>query len=218
MPDDLKDRLRLSIFPAPRIDDTGALDALEAQLNGYDLCVIDTLSSMTSTTDETTPDAGRLLVRIGHVSHRTRTAIIVVHHSRRDGAIRGGTAIPGAAESTWHVARRGRDVVMQHRRSPTGAPLPEHVLRIRDVEIGGDPLGGLAVDVVGASEPTAAWTLETEIVDYLMKHGPLAGGARSLAARLRRRATDVSDVVTPMVGVGSLRRSGKGPSTRLELP
>jgi hypothetical protein len=216
-PDAIGDRLRIAIYPALALDDGDAEQILTAMCAGYTLMIIDSLTAMSGSTDETTPEMGRVLIMLARVSGRTDCAIVVIHHSRRDGEIRGSTSIAAGSECIWRMSARGRETVLRHERSPIGALRDDLAIRIVDVEMDGDPLAGLAVERGDDAASATTRTLAAEIIDYLVDHGPHRGGADTLATRMGRRADLVRDAVRALVDARTLARSGRGSATTIEV-
>lgn len=217
-PRDLGDRLRVAIYPSLSIDDPTAERILAATCAGYTLVILDSLTALSGDADETSPEMGRIMLMLARVSGRTGAAIVVVHHARRDGEIRGSTSIDAGSECIWRMRVRGRESIMHHQRSPIGAPLPDLALRIRDVAIDGDPLAGLAVDLASTTpEAVAIRSLETEILEYLAAHDGHAGGADTLAASMGRKAARVREAVEALIAARAITRAGAGRATRIEV-
>lgn len=54
-------------------------------------------------TKENDSDHAAILMRLRDIAQRTKSAIIVVHHSNKKGESRGTGAIPGAVSEVWHL-------------------------------------------------------------------------------------------------------------------
>lgn len=214
--DDLADRLRVAIHPAFALDAPDAEKILTATCRGFGLVVIDSLSALSGAAEEHTPEIGRLMLMLGRVSSATDAAIVVLHHTRRDGELRGSTSIVAGAECAWHIVDAdGAGGTLRHTRSPMGALLEDVVYRIVDVAIDGDPRGGLALELVGHGRADAEYSsLDEELVGAL-RAGPLSIGALSLG--VSRRTSDVRAAVDRLVASRRVERVGAGPKSRIRL-
>lgn len=214
---DIEDRLRVAIYPPLTLDQPDAEEILATTCREYGLVIIDSLAAYAGAAEEHTPEIGHLLLMLGRVSAATGAAIVVLHHTRRDGEIRGSTSIAGGAECQWRLTDvdRGRSTLV-HERSPMGDPQPDITVQIVDVEVDGDPRGGLRVQLLDppqsstpSERPGAAHDgLMLLILDHLRRHGPCPGGAEVLAARLTRRASAVRAALAELSARGQIEVFG----------
>ena len=208
-PGDVGEGLRAAIYPILRIDDPNAEEVLAKACQGFDMVICDSFTAATGRVDENTSEAGRPLYMLGRVSDRTGATVIVVHHARkpqRDAAggarmsIRGSGAIFGAADSVFiFSAEKGEPIRVSHDRSPSdGEHLADFGLSIEDVEVDGDPRGGMRVvhregeELDGGKEDIRAkhFALLEKIRDGLRANEGVSG-ADALAARIGMRAATV---------------------------
>jgi hypothetical protein len=104
--------------PLDLLTETGALQLEELiRERQLDLVVLDPLSRLMGGREETNEAFGKLVANLDRVKHRTRAAILLVHHERKGGtdkasrdadpldAIRGGTVLTGAANTVLRLSR-----------------------------------------------------------------------------------------------------------------
>lgn len=167
--EDIGDRLRVAIYPRIALDQPDAEAILTATCAGFGLVILDSLSALSGGAEEHTPEMGKLLIMLGRVSAATGAAIVVLHHTRRDGETRGSTSIYAGAECIWRMVEVDRgQATLRHERSPMGDLQPDLTLAIHDVEVDGDPRAGLAVRVL-EPERTAPRTAEASVDDLLSR-------------------------------------------------
>lgn len=104
--------------PLDLLTETGALQLEELiRERQLDLVVLDPLSRLMGGREETNEAFGKLVANLDRVKHRTRAALLLVHHERKGGtdkasrdadpldAIRGGTVLTGAANTVLRLSR-----------------------------------------------------------------------------------------------------------------
>lgn len=149
------DSLRLASYPDLRLDDADAEKRLVAAAQGFGLVIIDSLRAFAGALNENDREIGGALLMLARVSEATGATMIVLHHTRKPQkdqvggarmAISGSGSIPGGSESIFIMSgEKGEPARVVHDRTPFGSTLDDFALRIEDVEIDGDPRGGLRV-------------------------------------------------------------------------
>lgn len=215
---DLEDRLRVAIHPSLTLDSPTAERVLTATCRRYGLVVIDSLSALSGAAEEHTPEMGRIMLMLGRVSAATGAAILVLHHTRRDGELRGSTSIPAGAECIWHVVDvDGAAGTLRHVRSPMGEMQPDIRYRIVDVPIDGDPRGGLALAL--DTEDGRGANRQASIDEAIVAHLAAVGGSsgRALTEAMERRDDVVRAAVERLIRAGRVARTGAGAASRIVL-
>lgn len=155
-------------------DDLVQLDAASAketylrELDGYDVALLDSFRALTPSADENKSDVRRYIDLLATVSEKTKTAILLIHHARKDGegadraSLRGSSAIFDAAGAVYTFSRKEKSapVVVRHEKDRvTGILRSDILLTATDVSaVSPDALPGLVVTASdhSASAPTAA--------------------------------------------------------------
>ena len=210
-PDDLADRLRLSVYPPVTLDAPDAERLLIDTCRGHGLVILDSLSALAGDAEEHTPEVGRLMIMLARVSGETGAAIVVLHHTRRDGEYRGSTAIPAGAECMWRLTDADRGTAtLRHERSPMGDPMPDVTASIVDVSVNGDPRGGLAVRL---TEPEEHATADTSVDDLVARvvaivaHRP-GCSTRTIREEIGGRAARVDAAIDESIRMGQIHDRG----------
>lgn len=199
-PDEL-DGLALIAMPRTYLDSDGAEDVWCRECDGSTLVVFDSLRAAAPSLEENDSGVRRVLDLLGRVSERTGATMLVLHHSRkpsqeRNGgarmAIRGSGALYDACSSVLvFEAEKGQPTRCYHEKArTTGRTADDFEIRIADLEIDGNPRGGLSVVAESVSTtPAAAKSckaldeMKGRIRDYLREHGS-AAGKNALCKRL----------------------------------
>jgi KaiC/GvpD/RAD55 family RecA-like ATPase len=152
---ELETTLRLSNYPAARLDDPDFEAKLRLACEGHALVVVDSLRAFSGALDEKAKEIGIALLMLARVSDATGATILVLHHNRKppaDGAgrvvdsISGSTSILGSSECAFIMFREKEGpITVKHERSPVGKYLPDFGLQFEDVENNGDARWGLRV-------------------------------------------------------------------------
>ncbi len=154
-PTDLAETLRLSNYPAARLDDPDFEDRMRLACDGSDLLIVDSLRAFSGALDEKAKEIGIALLMLARVSETTGATILVLHHNRKPSkddtgrvtdAISGSTAILGSSECAYVMFReKDGPITVKHERSPVGRYLDDFGLLFEDVERDGDTRWGLRV-------------------------------------------------------------------------
>lgn len=96
----------LSLTRGDKID-ADAVAKLERTVRGKTLVVLDSLRALAPGIDENASEFGGVLIELSKISSSTGATWLVIHHSgKSDGtAVRGSSAIRGAAGCIWHLTR-----------------------------------------------------------------------------------------------------------------
>jgi hypothetical protein len=158
-PRDLADRLEVSIFPSVFLNDHDAIDAYSRECEGVDLALIDALRGATPGVDENDSKIRACLDNLTHVSERTGTAFVLIHHSGkpREGHAdnrtipRGSSAIFDAAGCVFVVVGESegpRHVSQQKTPAEAeGGRIADFYVEVEDVARDGRPTAGVRVVV-----------------------------------------------------------------------
>jgi hypothetical protein len=158
--DALRGLLAVACLPALHLSDTKASDVLCRALDGCVLGIFDSLRASAPEVDENSSEVRRVLDVLTLVSEKTGCVPLVIHHARKPRedapggarmAIRGSSAIFDACSSVLVFdGPKGEPVTVTHDKARVSGICSEDIaLEVRDVELGGDPRGGLEVRVVG---------------------------------------------------------------------
>jgi hypothetical protein len=155
----LGDALAVAIMPSMTLR-PGSADLWRELMAGRDLVVIDSLRAATAGDDENDSSIRAGLDMLGGLSEETGCRPLVVHHARKTGpddaggryAIRGSSAIFDACDSAYlFSAEKGEPVKVEHVKARShGEPVEDFALVVSDVEVDGEPLAGVRVQVHGA--------------------------------------------------------------------
>jgi len=155
----LGSRIAAVIMP-PLTLTAGCADQWKRVLDGRAIAVIDSMRAASPGQDENSSDIRAGLDMLGKVSEQTGCRPIIVHHARKPNedtpggrySIRGSSAIFDALDSAFvFAAAKGEPVKVSCEKARSHGDLAEDfALVIADVEIDGDPRGGLRVDLRGA--------------------------------------------------------------------
>lgn len=166
-PDELADRLEVIVMPPAYLDDLAAERVFTRECEGADLLIIDSLRAACPTIEENSSEVRRVLDLLGRVSEKTGTTCVVIHHARKPSidksggakmAIRGSGAIFDACSSVLVLeADKGEPTRVSHEKARTsGITASDFELVIDDVELDGNPRGGLSVTAQARTIGTVA--------------------------------------------------------------
>lgn len=220
-PDDLADRLVVVALPSIYLDHPGAESVFMRECEGYDLVVVDSLRAAAPSIEENASDVRRVLDMLARVSERTGCTPIVIHHARKPSveksggarmAIRGSGAIFDACSSVLvFEGEKGQPTRVIHEKARTsGVTTDDFLLDVEDVEIDGNPRGGVRV-VATAIRPedraTAFAGLMEKVVEEL--RSVPAGSKTALANRIGGRRQDIFAAIDELVMKGTIVVDGK---------
>lgn len=217
-PDEIGDRLSVVALPSLYLDTAGAEGILSKECEDHALLIVDSLRAACPTIEENDSGVRIVLDTLSRVSERTGVVPLILHHARKPSmdksggakmAIRGSGAIFDACASVLvFEGQKGQPTTVAHEKARTSGVLAEDfLLRISDVEIDGNPRGGL---VVSAEAVPAAdhGGMETRILEALERDGP-AGSKTALASRVTGKTTDKYGAIDDLVMRGKIIVDGK---------
>lgn len=143
------------------------------------LIVVDTLARCAVGIDENSArEMGLVVAAADRLREATGAHVMLVHHTGKDGSIRGSTALPGALSTLIEVERRGDDVTLRCAKQKDAAEFEPISLIKRVVELG-DSTASLIFDPTTSEEtpqPQTHLSLnEQEALTLLEQHLPTGG-------------------------------------------
>ncbi len=224
---ELGGRLEVEPLPPWYLDAGDAYEQLVRRCEGLDLVIVDSFRAACPHTDENSSDARVPLDVLGRVSEATGAVAVALHHARkptkddRGGAktsIRGSGALFDACGTVLVFAsEKGKAAtVSQEKARITGRPAADFGLWIEDVEVDGDPVGGLRVSAIDAdadgspkkSDEEKFAAMKTKLLEILRREGAIVGSLDSIQARVKARRVDVRAALNELVLAGLVQRSG----------
>jgi AAA domain len=222
--------LAVSVYPRVRLTTPGAQEHYRRAVEGYDLCIIDSLRWATAGLDENDSKIREPLDMFGPISEASGCMFLVIHHAgkapvggERDAreAGRGSSAIFDASGSTLHLAAEQdasgqvtRKVRMTKSSADAEGMLAEpFYLAIIDVAEGQDPAAGVRVEYrteeqVKGTAPTLA-AVNRDLDDRI--RAVVAAMPGCSAAHVTRNVTGnakgIATALADLVGRGVLLRS-----------
>jgi hypothetical protein len=201
----LGDTLALAVMPQPQLSLTREhFVRWRDIMAGRDLMVVDSLRAASGGQDENSSDIRSCLDMLGELSEATQCRPVLIHHSRKPQkddpggrfTIRGSSAIYDACDAVYMFsAVKGEPISVEQAKARTqGDSIPDFALVISDVEVDGDPRGGLRVQVHGH-----------ELIDERRDQQTQA----AQAAQARRDATKVRDAVAANPGIDKTALGGQ---------
>jgi hypothetical protein len=232
-PRELEDRLALAVMPRVYLD-ADPKDEIPRIVDGFDVVIVDSFKASCPTTEENASGARIPLDKLTRLSEATGATPIVIHHARKPSqnpqggarmGIRGSGALYDACGSVLvFSAEKGEPITVQHEKAKiTGKTHPDFRLWIEDVEVDGDPLGGLRVSVMsdavtGTAGPDPFNELKARVVALVQQEGGVFhGGKNAIRARLRVRSDDVGAAIEDLCNSGTLRSVGSHQTPILAL-
>lgn len=194
---ELGDALGVVVMPSFKLTAEHA-DRWREIMRGRDLLVLDSLRAATAGSDENASEIRAGLDLLGALSEETGCRVCVIHHARKPTAdendpryaIRGSSAIFDACDAVYvFTAAKGEPVlVTQVKARSQGEPCEDFALVVSDVDVDGNPRGGLRVAVHGAE---------------LVREKRAAAEADARASKVRRDAETVRAVLASAPGLGT---------------
>lgn len=154
---DLADRLCVSIMPDSYLDTSAAAEVLAATVEGFSLVIIDSFKASCPNTEENASSVRIPLDLLARLSEKTGVVPLVIDHARKpkeDAAggakmsIRGSSAKFDALTTSFVFSGdKGMPTRIQHEKCRhRGSTLPDFGFRVVDIEVHGNPRGGLALE------------------------------------------------------------------------
>ncbi len=185
--------LALVAMPPTYLDTAGAADLWSRECEGVALVIFDSLRAAAPSLEENDSGVRRTLDLLGRVSEKTGATILVLHHARKPSqdrsggarmAIRGSGALYDACSSVLvFEGEKGGPTRCYHEKArTTGRTASDFLLRVANVDVDGDPRGGLSVTAEAVSEtPDGAKArrnldaVKDRVRAYLREHGYSTG-------------------------------------------
>jgi len=232
-PDELGNRLSVACLPSIYLDSANAEAVLSRECEGHALLIVDPLRAAAPTLEENDSGARFVLDLLARVSERTGVVALVLHHARKPQkdaaggaktAIRGSGALFDACASVLvFEADKGEPTLVQHEKARTSGRLAgDFLLRIEDVDVDGNPRGGLSVTAVGAPSPAAAGSAKIAatapvVLEVIRKHpGCTTRRLREECAGIRAELVDVAAEYLAEQGHVDIKPGPRG--SRLHFP
>lgn len=227
--------VRVVSAPSLFLNSKGFEDALKKLVSGCCVCVLDSLRSALPKEDENNSGLKQYLDLLSRVSTWADCAFVVIVHATTKketsgiSAPRGTSAIADGAGAMLSVDRRGAKLTLTLTKATT-IRLPDpplcFELEIADVEVDGDPLGGLEVvrpeqpgSAPGSTTPqpaeTAAGPEVVRLVEAAIRAQPGIGRAR-LRELVKKRQAVVDAAVATLVAAGRITDSAVQNGKRLD--
>jgi hypothetical protein len=155
-PDELRGQMEVSVYPRLNLTTDGAEDLYKRLFAGFDFVTIDALKGVTPGVDENASAVREYIDKLGRASEASSAHVQLIHHAGktpmqgtriRKEAGRGSSAIFDAHGTVLVLtASKGEPIHVTHEKDrELGFTLPDFGLRIEDVELDGNPKGGLRV-------------------------------------------------------------------------
>jgi hypothetical protein len=216
----LGNALRVAPLPAIHLLHPDAADVFAREAEGCSLIIVDSLRAATPGVDENSSNIREPIDMLGRVSEKTGAVVLVIHHARkpmqnaRTGkyTLRGSSALFDAFSSVFvFSAEKGEPTTVSHEKSRAdGRTRDDFSLDTEDVEVDGDPRGGLRVVQAGA--PAAANPLDllkARIVAAVVAE-PRMTSKNAINARVRGAKAVVNVAIDELVAAGILALSEDG--------
>jgi hypothetical protein len=157
--EDVGDDLEVAVMPGITLAARDC-DAWARLMTGRDLLIIDSLRAATAGQDENSSDIRSSLDMLGALSEKTGCRAAVIHHGRKPSqgapgggkySLRGSGAIFDACDGVYTFgAEKDEPIAVEAEKAREHGELVEgFALVIADVEVAGDPKGGLRVQLHG---------------------------------------------------------------------
>lgn len=155
--EEMRGRFELAIYPRLNLTTTNAEEHFAKLFEGFSFVTIDALRGIIPGVDENAAEVRDYIDALSRAAERAQATVLVLHHAgkapinggkaRREMG-RGSSAIFDACSSVFvATAEKGEPITMSHEKDrERGATLDDFGLRIVDVEVDGDPKGGLRVE------------------------------------------------------------------------
>jgi AAA domain len=223
-PRSLDGRLVLAPMPGWYLD-TDSGDELVRLADGFDLVIVDSFRAACPHTDENSSDARVPLDRLTRISETTGSTFKVLHHARKPSqnatggarmSVRGSGALFDACGSVLVFgAEKGEPVAVEHEKARiSGRPHEAFQLWIEDVEVAGNPTGGLRVSALSSAPPARQsgserlQDLQGRVLAHIKGEGGITGGNNVLHQHLGGRKETLNAAVSELVRAGRLTRGG----------
>jgi AAA domain len=234
-PDELAGRLVLTSMPQVYTDAPTSEGHFKQKCQGFDLVIVDSFRASGQTIEENDSSARGVLDMFNRVSDATGAAIVVIHHARKPNqdkagggarmAIRGSGAIYDACSSVLvFEGEKGQPTRVSHEKARvSGVCADDFLIRIEDLEIGGNPRGGLTVTAETSAPPTTESkagqrldALKERIRAHFREHGDQTSRT-AIRGRLGINRDAFFAAMAELEGKGELVNTGTDKRPRLRL-
>lgn len=211
-----------AIYPALHLKQKKALDLYCRLFDGFGFVLVDALKGLTPGVEENSSEIADFLGILRMASEKTRCAVWLLHHAGKTSADgprpraemgRGSSAIKDQSQ-TWMVAtgEKYKPVHVSHEKTRAAKrTVDDFQLRLVDVPVGADPMGGLRVVHEELEQGGANPSIEkakTRIVEFFRKHaGIVRASRRDLRSLVGGRAADFERAFSELL---LAERVGKG--------
>lgn len=211
-PSDLEGNLKTYIHPQLMMNDSRSEETLIRLCDGFDLCIVDSLSASTSGLDENKSEMRAPIDVMSRVSERLQCSFLILHHIRKPGsddkefswedleyAIRGSSAIQNACGSIWvfHQPPRSLDVnigQVKARASKRANPLSMSIVDIT-ADPGDPAFGGVEIRIDEVPEDNQ----ERQVT--LDRHRVMAESQKRIVAYLKGHPNASTTMVHNEIGI-----------------
>ncbi|MFO0665073.1 MAG: AAA family ATPase [Polyangiaceae bacterium] len=194
--------LKLCVHPEIGLEAADAEDVYSRAFGNAGLVIVDSLRAAAPTADENSSEIRRYIDVLNRSAEKTGATVVIIHHARKpsadasDGArykIRGSGAIFDACGSVFvFSAEKGAATRVSHEKCRNKGILGDDFgLRIEDVEVNGDPRGGLRLTHLEAEQLAADAPAQNQhagamerISAHLAAKGEFRGSKTALAKEL----------------------------------
>jgi len=217
----------VSIYPRLNLTTPGAEATYTDLFAGYGFITIDAFRGVIPGVDENKSEVRDYLDLLGRAAERSRSSVLILHHTGkpplngpkdRRHIGRGSSSIYDAMQSVFvATADRGEPIRVSHEKDrELGRTLSDFGLQIVDVEVNGDPKGGLRVDHLEPEQldPPAARRddfndLVVRVVEIIKTHPGCSG--RIVRAECRGvRLSDIDGAIEEAARRTLIVNAGKG--------
>ena len=214
--------IRLGVHPAIGLDAPDAEDVYAHGFGDAGLVIVDSLRAAAPTADENSSEIRQFIDVLNRAAEKTGATVLIIHHARKpsadaaDGArykIRGSGAIYDACGSVFVLAgEKGQPARMSHEKCRNrGVLVDDFGLTVEDVEIEGDPRGGLRVlhlepQQLASNVPMgeAQEKLVVRIGTFLKERGEYRGNKTALGKHLGGRTADFYAAFSVLESTGAV--------------
>jgi hypothetical protein len=182
---------------------------------GAGLVVLDTWARVTAGVEENSAtEAGSAIEGLDVLRKATGTAVLVVHHSRKDGgSYRGSSALGGAVDAQFRLQRTpgGLAAELSCEKAKDWEEFPSMPLGLTVVRLDEEGTSSLSIEENGGGR---SWALGLEVRRLIERRPGLTG--REIADELHRRKADVLETLSTLIESGAIHCVTRGQRTEYE--
>jgi len=231
--EDLQGNFRVACLPRVYLTTQGVFDIYCKALEGWDLCILDSVRAATPGIDENDSAIRRYIDLLTEVSEKIEIAFWLIHHfgKPKEGGkneqkyrLRGNSAIFDACGTVFALAAGevGEPIEVKNIKSAAeaeGGAIDTFYTRIEDVPYRGNSSGGLIVRYLPAKQVEPTDTPENRfaqakqvVLDYIRKH-PGCGGRNEIAEHTGLGRPRVSQSLKELESSGFIENRGGSAQT-----